>query len=120
MFRIYNTTQIQFLHKSITSNISTATSINYHAIYLVLDMTSSVKYVFPLLIYIIFFDLHVQRKPYNQGLPLNRICNLLITTIHQRWHLFIFSFVTFRFNLPIISCKHNSSIWTLRCNMPLP
>jgi hypothetical protein len=64
--RIFNTTQIQFLHKSITIYISTTTSINYHATYLVLDMTSSVKYVFPLLIYIIFFDLHVQCTPYNQ------------------------------------------------------
>ena len=54
--RMLNTTQIQFLHKSITSNISTTTSINYHATYLVLDVTSSVKYIFPLLIYIIFFD----------------------------------------------------------------
>jgi hypothetical protein len=42
-----NTTQIQFLHKSITRYISTTTSIDYHATYLVLDVTSSVKYVFP-------------------------------------------------------------------------
>jgi len=55
-----NTTQIQFLHNSITSYISTTTSIDYHATYLVLDVTSSVKYVFPLMIYIIFFDLHVK------------------------------------------------------------
>jgi hypothetical protein len=117
--RMLNTTQIQFLHKSTTSYISTTTSIDYHATYLVLDVTSSVKYVFPLLIYNIF-DLHVQCTPYNQGLPLNRIWNLLITTIHQRWHLFTFRLVTLRFNLPIISCKHNSSVWTLICNMPLP
>ena len=65
--------------KSITSYISTTTSIDYPATYLVLDVTSSLKYVFPLLIYIIFFDLHVQCTPYNEGLPL--------TTIHQRWHL---------------------------------
>jgi hypothetical protein len=29
-----------------------------------------------------------------------------------------FRFVSFIFNLPIVSCKHNSSIWTLRCNVP--
>jgi len=84
------------------------------------DHEVRIKYVFPFLIYIIFFDLHVQRTPYNQGLPLNRICNLLITTIHQRWHLFTFRFVTFIFNLTIVSCKHNSSVWTMRCNVPLP
>jgi len=115
-----NTTLIQFLHKSITSYISTTTSIIYRATYLVLDVPSSVKYIFPLLIYIIFFDLDVQRTPYNQGLPLNWICNLLITTIHQRWHLFTFKFVMFKFNLPIVSYKHYSSVWTLRCNVPLP
>jgi predicted P-loop ATPase len=57
--RMLNTTQIQFIHKSITRYISTTTSIDYHATYLVLNVTSSVKYIFPLLIYIIFFDLHV-------------------------------------------------------------
>jgi hypothetical protein len=54
------------------------TSINYHATYPVLYVASSVKYVFLVLIDIIFFDLHVQRTPYNQGLSFNRICNLLI------------------------------------------
>jgi hypothetical protein len=44
--RMLNTTQIQFSHKSIISYISTTTSINYHATYLVLDVASSVKYVF--------------------------------------------------------------------------
>jgi hypothetical protein len=79
--RMLNTTHIQFPHKSITSYIITTTSINYHATYLVLDLTSSVKYVFSLLIDIIFFDLHVQRTHYNQGVHFNRICNILITTI---------------------------------------
>jgi hypothetical protein len=52
-----------------------------------------VNYVFPLLIYIIFFDLHVQPTPYNQGLPFNRICNLLImrkldrVLMNEKWNL---------------------------------
>jgi hypothetical protein len=50
-----NTTQIKFPHKSITSYISTTTFINYHATYIVLELASSVKYIFPLLIDIIFF-----------------------------------------------------------------
>ena len=72
--RMLNITQIQFLHKSITSYINTTTFINYHVKYLVLDVTLSVKYVFLDLIYIIFFDLDVQHTPNNQGLPLNWIC----------------------------------------------
>jgi hypothetical protein len=63
--------------------------------------------------------LHDQCTPYNQGFPLNRICNLLITVMHQRWHLFTFRFVIFRLNLPIVSCKSNSLLWTLRCKVPL-
>jgi hypothetical protein len=62
-----NTTQIQFPHKSITSYISTTISINYHVTYLVLDLASSVKYVFLLLIDIIFFDLHIQRTHFFFG-----------------------------------------------------
>jgi hypothetical protein len=42
---------------------------------LVLDVASSVKYVFPLLIDIIFFDLHVQHTPYNQDISFNKICD---------------------------------------------
>jgi hypothetical protein len=40
-----------------------------------LDVASSVKYVFPLLIDIIFFNLHVQHTPYNQDLSFNKICD---------------------------------------------
>ena len=49
--------------------------ITKFASYLVLDVASSVKYVFPLLIDIIFFDLHVQHTPYNQDLSFNKICD---------------------------------------------
>jgi len=41
------TTQIQFLHKSITSYISTTTSIDYHATYLIFGCDIECEICFP-------------------------------------------------------------------------
>jgi hypothetical protein len=86
-----NITQIQFLHKSITSYISTTTSIDYHATYLVLDVTSSVKYVFPLLICIIFFWSNFLMFSFLRQKPLNIFLNdfffflFVFYAIHILW-----------------------------------
>jgi len=90
---LYNT-QIQHPNKSSTSYIGTTASINYHTTYVFLDMTSCMEDVLSLLINIIFFNLHSKHTPYNQGLPLNQVCNLNITTILRRWHLIIIRSIT--------------------------
>jgi hypothetical protein len=52
--------------------------------------------VLSLLINIIFFNLHSKHTPYNQGLPLNQVCNLNITTILRKWQFITIRSITSR------------------------
>jgi hypothetical protein len=63
-----NNTQIQFTNKGNANHISTTSTINNQTTHFILNITSCMEDVFPLLITIIFLYLNLKCVPYNQGL----------------------------------------------------
>lgn len=103
-------TLTQLSNQNYTSNISTITAINDHTTYFILDLTSSMENILPLLLHIIIFNLSIQSSPYHHDLPSMCIFNIII--IHKWWHINIIRHLTSRFNLFIIPQNHDSSICT--------
>lgn len=68
---MHNSTQVQFTSKGSTSYISIIFTIYNQTKHLVLYMATCLEDVFYLLIDILFLDLNLKYRPYNQGLTFN-------------------------------------------------
>jgi len=68
------------------------------------------KYVLPLLLYIILLNLNIKCYHNHQNLPINYILN--ITTVFKWWHLIFLKFFTFRFNPLMLPHNYNPFVWT--------